>query len=160
MTRDGEVSLLLVRAGLLRCAIPLEAVTEIMRALPLRVLGGLPPYVRGASVIRGTPTSVVDLSVLLGNPPLAAPARYVLVRGSSPVALAVDAVAGVQRLPRAALGGLPHLLSDLGREHVRSLGALDGELVPVLASTLALPDDVLEALTGAMRGAKVSVGAA
>jgi purine-binding chemotaxis protein CheW len=151
VTHDGEVSLLLVRAGLLRCAIPLTAVTEIMRALPLRTLGGLPPYVRGASVIRGTPTSVVDLSVLLGNAPLAEPARYVLVRGASPVALAVDAVAGVQRLPQAALGGLPHLLSDLGREHVSSLGSLDGELVPVLASTLALPDHVLEKLHGALR---------
>lgn len=160
MTGDGEVSLLLVRAGLLRCAIPLEAVTEIMRALPLRALGGLPPYVRGASVIRGAPTPVVDMSVLLGNPPLAAPARYVVVRGASPVALAVDAVAGVQRLPQAVLGGLPHLLSDLGREHVRSLAALDGELMPVLAAALTLPDDVLEGLAVAVREGSVRKGAA
>ena len=146
MTQGGEASLLVVRAHRLTCALPLEAVSEITRALPLRVLGGLPAYVRGASVIRGAATAVVDLSVLLGNEALAAPARYVVLKTASPVALAVDAVAGVRRLPREDLGELPRLLTDTGREHVHSLVSLDGDLVPVMASAIVLPDEVLDAV--------------
>lgn len=148
MTSGGDVSLLFVRAHRLTCAFPLTAVSEITRALPLRVLGGLPAYVRGASVIRGAATPVVDLSVLLGDAALARPARYVVLRASSPVALAVDAVAGVRSLPVESLGGLPRLLSDTGREHVRSLLSLDGELVPVMATAVVLPDHVLHAVRG------------
>jgi len=123
-------------------------VSEIMRALPLRALSGLPPYVRGASLIRGQATPVVDLAVLLGGQPLAQPARYVVLRGGSPLALAVDAVLGVRELPRAALGGLPRLLADCGSQHVHSLGSLDGELVPVLASTIVLSDEAWERVRG------------
>ena len=157
MTSGGDVSLLFVRAHRLTCAFPLAAVSEITRALPLRVLGGLPAYVRGASVIRGAATPVVDLSVLLGNAVLAQPARYVVLRASSPVALAVDAVAGVRSLPSESLGGLPRLLADNGSEHVRSLLSLDGDLVPVMATAVVLPDHVLEAVRG-VGGAATAAG--
>jgi len=152
MTPGGDVSLLFVRAHRLTCAFPLEAVSEITRALPLRVLGGLPAYVRGASVIRGAATAVVDLSVLLGNEALTAPARYVVLRAGSPVALAVDGVAGVRVLPREKLGSLPRVLEDTGGEYVRSLLSLDGDLVPVMASAFMLPDEVLAAVLGRVGG--------
>lgn len=153
MTAGGDVSLLLVRADRLTCAFPLDAVSEITRALPLRVLGGLPAYVRGASVIRGAATAVIDLSLLLGGQAQADPGRYVVLSTGSPVALAVDAVAGVRKLPLETLGRLPRLLTDSGREHVRSLLSLDGDLVPVMASALVLPDEVLHALRGRPDGA-------
>jgi len=158
MTAGGDVSLLFVRAHRLTCAFPLTAVSEITRALPLRALGGLPAYVRGASVIRGAATPVVDLSVLLGNEALARPARYVVLRAGSPVALAVDAVAGVRNLPAANLGGLPRLLSETGSEHVRSLLSLDGDLVPVMSTALVLPDQVLEAVRGSGAEARAARG--
>jgi purine-binding chemotaxis protein CheW len=155
VTREADASLLLVQADRLTCALPLRAVSEIMRALPLRALGGLPPYVRGASIIRGQATPVVDLAVLLGGQDLSAPSRYVVLVGGSPVALAVDAVLGVRALSRESLGGLPRLLRDFGSQHVHSLGSLDGELVPVLASTIVLPDDTWQRVRaeGAVSGA-------
>jgi len=146
MTPGGDASLLFVRAHRLTCAFPLEAVSEITRVLPLRVLGGVPAYVRGVSVIRGAGTPVIDLSLLLGNEALTAPERYVILRSSSPVALAVDAVAGVRRVSLENLGNLPRLLADAGRDRVRSLLALDGDLVPIMASAIVLPDEVLEAV--------------
>jgi len=148
MTSGGDVSLLFVRAHRLTCAFPLTAVSEITRALPVRVLGGLPAYVRGASVIRGAATPVVDLSLLLGAEALTRPERYVVLRAGSPVALAVDGVAGVRSLAAEKFGGLPRLLAD-SSEHVRSLLSLDGDLVPVMATAVVLPDHVLEALRGA-----------
>ncbi len=110
-----------------------------MRALPARPVRSAPAYVLGASVIRGAATAVVDLAGLLDEPRTTPPARYVLLRGAAePVALAVDAVEGVRSLTQESVGHLPRLLRDLGARHVSSLAALDGELVPILASTLAL----------------------
>lgn len=149
MTSGGDVSLLFVRAHRLTCAFPLTAVSEITRALPLRVLGGLPAYVRGASVIRGAATPVVDLSVLLGHEALARPERYVVLRAGSPVALAVDAVAGVRSLSSENFGELPRLLADSGSEHVQSLLSLDGDLVPVMTTAVVLPEHVLDAVRAA-----------
>jgi len=143
MTRGEDVSLLLVRAHSLSCAFPVETVSEITRVLPLRALAGGPAYLRGASLIRGRPTPIIDLALLLGGDALSRPTRYVVLRGSSPVALAVDAVTGVRVEPRAALGALPRLLTFAGGEHVRSLLSLDGDLVPVIASAFVLPSEVL-----------------
>jgi purine-binding chemotaxis protein CheW len=158
MTRGEDISLLLVRAHSLTCAFPVEAVSEITRALPLRVLAGGPAYLRGASLIRGQPTPVIDLAVLLGGDALARPARYVVLRASSPVALAVDAVTGVRVESRAALGALPRLLTHAGGEHVRSLLSLDGDLVPVIASAVVLPAEVLNELRAEPAGETLAVG--
>lgn len=137
---DDECSLLVARAQHHVCGVRLEIVREVTRALALRRLDGLPPYVRGASIIRAEATPVVDLSVLFGGAPLAAPRRYLVLRGASPVALAVDRIDGVRRLARSALGGLPRLLTNYGSEHIASIASLDGDLLPVLTSAVVLPE--------------------
>ncbi|MFZ5889512.1 MAG: chemotaxis protein CheW [Myxococcota bacterium] len=148
MIRAGAASLLLVRAHQLTCALPLGSVSEVMRPLPLQLLAGLPPYVRGVSMIRGRATPVVDLSVLLGHELLSALGRYVVVKASSRVALAVSAVERVW-VPRSRqFSELPRLLADAGSQHIRSLESLDGELVSVLASTVVLPEEVWQQVAG------------
>ncbi len=149
---NAQASVLLVRVEDLTCAIPLTSVSETMRALPCSALAGVPSYVRGASIVRGAPLPVVDLSVLLGRAPLAAPGRYVVLRSSSPVALAVSDVQGVRALSHLSLTEVPRLLRDVGKQHVGSLAALDAELVPVLESALVLPDEVQRAVGGATGG--------
>lgn len=145
MTSVARDSVLLVGVSELTCAIPLASVSETMRALPCSALAGVPSYVRGASIIRGAPLPVVDLSVLLGRAALEAPGRYVVLRGSSPVALAVSDVLGVRPLSSLSLADVPKLLRDVGKQHVGSLAALDSELVPVLAEAIVLPDEVQRA---------------
>jgi CheY-like chemotaxis protein len=54
-------------AGARACAFPLHHVGETMRPLPIKPLAGTPGFVCGVSVIRGTPTPVVDLKALLEN---------------------------------------------------------------------------------------------
>ena len=56
-----------VMAGTRVCAFPLHYVAETMRPLPIQPVAGTPDCVRGVSVIRGTPTPVVDLKALLDN---------------------------------------------------------------------------------------------
>jgi chemotaxis signal transduction protein len=66
--RATEVSpVLVVMVGTRACAFPLHHVAETMRPLPIQPVAGTPSFVRGVSVIRGTPTPVVDLKALLEN---------------------------------------------------------------------------------------------
>ena len=66
--RATEVSpVLVVMVGSRACAFPLHHVAETMRPLPIKRVAGTPGFVCGVSVIRGTPTPVVDLKALLEN---------------------------------------------------------------------------------------------
>jgi purine-binding chemotaxis protein CheW len=66
--RATEVStVLVVMVGARACAFPLHHVAETMRPLPIKHVAGTPGFVCGVSVIRGTPTPVVDLKALLEN---------------------------------------------------------------------------------------------
>jgi hypothetical protein len=44
------------------CALALESVLETMRPLPIEPLAGVPEFVRGLPVIRGTPLPVIALA--------------------------------------------------------------------------------------------------
>jgi purine-binding chemotaxis protein CheW len=143
MTPDQ--SSLLCRVGALVCAIPVESVVEILRPLPVEPVPGTPACVAGAAVIRGVPEPVVSLARLLGVPEEEAARRFVLVRaGERRVALAVDEVVGIRRLPPAA--GLPPLLKDASREAVDAIATLDGAFLLTLETSRMVPDALVAAL--------------
>jgi purine-binding chemotaxis protein CheW len=137
------VTLLIVRARLWLCALPIAAVAETLRALPLRELAGAPRFVRGISVVRGLPVPVIDLAALLGAGDDARGARLVSLRaGGRSVALEVDEVLGVRRLEGAAFESTPPLLSSAMPACMQHLGALDGQMLAVLEATRLVPEDV------------------
>jgi purine-binding chemotaxis protein CheW len=125
------------------CALPLQHVIETLRPLPATPLAGAPDYVLGLSVIRGAPVPVVDAARLLGAGPAPSshsPSRLVLLNtGTRRVALAVDAVVGVQALDSRSQQDLPPLLREAGDGAIESLGLLDAELMLVLQSAHLLP---------------------
>lgn len=139
-----QSSVLVVRAGSRVCAIALQHVSEIMRPLPIEAVIGAPTYVRGVSVIRGVPTPVVDLEVLLGGrggEPVHG--RFVTVRcGERRVVLGVGGVVGIRDLASVRLAALPPLLGDLGAERIEAIGAADAGLLVVLRTARIVPDDV------------------
>lgn len=133
------------RVGSRHCALPLGAVSEIMRPLPIEPLAGAPDFVLGLSIVRGSPVPVVDGASLLGAPG-EAPARFVLLKaGARRVALAVGAVLGIRPLPEASLGPLPPLLREARAEAVTAVGLLDGDLLLVLRSGHVLSASGLQA---------------
>lgn len=133
--------MLLVRAGNLGCALPLESISETMRPLPVEPLSEMPLLVQGLAIVRGAPTPVVDLSLLLRGEASSLNTRWVLLRvGESPVALAVEAVLGIRVLQAADLVEVPPLLSKAHPELIQGLGALDRDLLLVLESAHLLPD--------------------
>lgn len=130
------------------CAFPLGQVIETMRPLPVEALADAPPFVKGVAIIRGVPTPVVDLGVVLGAPG-ESPQRFVTIRsGQRQVALSVNAVLGVHDLDSTtALGELPPLLQNASQEFVAMIGTLDEKLLWVLRSGWELPDKVWRAMT-------------
>lgn len=140
--RNADLSLI-CRVQTRLCALPLAQVVETLRPLPVEPLAGAPAFVQGLCVIRGAPRPVVDAARLLGTQAGSGgspDARFVSVRaGAGQVALAVDAVLGVRRVPPESLQDLPPLLQEAGAEAVAAIGRLDAELLLVLRSSRLLP---------------------
>lgn len=122
------------------CALELRDVVETMRPLPVQPVSGAPAYVRGLAVIRGQPTPVVELAVLLTGTAAAHCTRFVHIRvDQRPLALAVSAVRGIRSLSSQSLQGLPPLLAAAQASGLESLALLDSELLAVLATGRLLP---------------------
>jgi len=148
--RADRSSHLLVRAGPWVAAIPLAHVVETMRPLRVEAVAGMPAFARGLSVIRGTPTPVVDVGVLLGEPAGAIAGRFVALRvGDRRVAVTVDAVLGTWELSASELGEMPGLLGHGASDLVEQIGVLDAVLLVVLRLSRVLPDSTWQALARA-----------
>ena len=121
-----------------------------MRPLPVESLPGVPPFVRGTSIIRGKPTPVLDLRVLLGDAADRPPARLVTVRVDVDrrVGLLVDEVIGLRDGRALAVESLPPLLGDAATSVVEDLARLDDQLLTLLRAGNLLPDEVWARLSG------------
>jgi purine-binding chemotaxis protein CheW len=144
---DMSGACLLCRIGSRVCALPLRHVSETMRPLPIEPLAGMPPFVRGLSIIRGAPTPVVDGTRLVGGTDQEQTSRFVTVKvGERRVALAVDAVIGVRTLPAHSLEALPPLLREGSQDFVSAIGTLDSDLLLMLRSARLVPESVWAAI--------------
>ena len=147
--RATEVSpVLVVMVGTRACAVPLHHVAETMRPLPIQPVAGTPDFVRGVSVIRGTPTPVVDLKALLENSENSPNyGRFVSLKlEERRVVIGVDSVVGLKHLDSAQLGELPPLLRDVNTGLIESFGTRDAELLLVLRTAHIIPDEVWASL--------------
>lgn len=140
---------LVIRLHTRVCAMRLTHVIEIMRPLPIEAISGAPPFVRGAAIIRGLPTPVVDLAAILGIQAESAGACFVTIRaGDRQVAIRVDAVLGIGDLDLLAFTQeLPPLLQAASSDIVEKIGTLDQQFVMVLRDAWKLPDEMWEAIT-------------
>jgi purine-binding chemotaxis protein CheW len=142
MHESRQSSSLLCRVGNVWCALLLEHVEETMRPLPIEPVAGVPAFVRGLSVVRGSAVPVVDAAALVGGTS-AQPTRFVLLKaGARRIALAVDRVVGVRSIPAVSLDRLPPLLGDANPHALAAVGTLDAELLLVLRSSRLVPEEV------------------
>jgi purine-binding chemotaxis protein CheW len=120
-------------------------VREIMRALALTAMPDAPAYVSGVAIIRGEPTPVLDLGVLLGGTPVRAQRFISLhVPQSAPsahrpqiqssCALAVERVDGIRLMPEAQIQGLPSLLQGAEASMVQAISRQSASLLMLLDS--------------------------
>jgi purine-binding chemotaxis protein CheW len=118
-----------------------------MRPLPVEPVAGVPLCVRGVSIIRGFPTPIVDLGLVLGTPGGVA-GRFVTLRlGDRQVALSVDEVLGVRDLDASTIRKLPPLLQDASKDFIEAIGRLDAQVLVVLREAWELPEEVWQALS-------------
>jgi purine-binding chemotaxis protein CheW len=142
--------MLLCQVGSLVCSLPLESVSETMRSLAVAAVLGLPAFVAGVSIVRGTPVPVVDLAKLLGDENGSARSRFVVVKVQArKVALWVGGVLGIRTLDPSSVNALPPLLGSASAEFVEAIGSLDSRLLIVLESAQILPSAVWAKLEGA-----------
>ena len=141
-------NVLLVRSGKRLVALPLGAVVETMRPLPIEPLAPAPDFVAGLSLWRGAPTPVVDLRVVLGDASNEDARRMLGLRldNGRPVGVLVDEVIGVRDAGAFAGSELPPLLEGAPAERVSTLGSLDGELLTVLEVGALVPPQTWAAL--------------
>ena len=148
-THGGAALSLLCRAGTLVCALPLPHVIETMRPLPIRPLGGTPPFVLGLSIIRGEPVPVVDAGLLFDPSTSAGTGRFVTIRcGNRVAAVAVEEVLGVRGLDASSVGPLPPLLDRIEPGVIALIGSLDASLLVVLRDGRIVPATVWDAIAG------------
>ena len=133
----------LCRVGSLVCAVPAEHVSETMRPLAIEPLAGVPSFVLGVAVLRGSAVPVVDLGRLIGAAGTSRPAMFIALRtGRRAAALAVDEVLGVATLAGDALEALPELLRDASTDVVSAIGMHDAQLLLVLGTARIVPPSV------------------
>jgi purine-binding chemotaxis protein CheW len=146
-TGRAPVSWLMCRTGSHHFALPVRRIVEIMRMLPIETVAGCPPVVLGVSVIRGTPTPVIDVALLFEDQHGQCD-RLVMVRtGKRTIALATQAVVGIWETADGELDGLLPLLGNV--EVIAGLKALDQQLVFLLNTARIVPDDILVRLDSA-----------
>lgn len=142
-TASEVTSLLLVSAGSQLCAVPIEHVVEIMRPLDAAPMAGMPKFLLGIAIIRGSPVPVVSLGEILGVRGEIAIERYVLVvLGNRKIAIAVEKVLDVVRVEGSFLQRLPNLLKEFDREFLANVGVKDERLFVVLEVTRIITDEM------------------
>jgi purine-binding chemotaxis protein CheW len=142
-SQHGSTTCVVCRVGTRTCAFPLVRVAEVTPALPVRPLAGLPDFVLGLSVVRGSAIPVVDAARLLAEPSSHEPrSRFVVLHvGTRRVALAVAEVVGIRTLAgNEHFAGLPPLLAAAGDDALDAVGTSDSELLFVLGAARLLGD--------------------
>jgi purine-binding chemotaxis protein CheW len=144
--QEQRESALLCRVRGLLCALPLDHVEETMRPMAVEPIAGVPAFLQGLAVVRGSAVPVVDAALLLGGDG-SRPTRFVTVKaGQRRIALAVDAVIGIKAISARSLEALPLLFQGSHLDAVSAIGTLDSELMLVLHSARLLPEDAWAAI--------------
>ena len=113
---DDVVELCAFQVGGAEYVIDLRRLREILQPLPITPVPRAPEYVEGVVDLRGEVIPVVDARKRLGVPERTGgrPKVLVLQLAGRVLGLVVDAVTGVVRLPRSAIGPPPPLLDGGG----------------------------------------------
>ncbi|WAC73022.1 chemotaxis protein CheW [Roseateles sp. SL47] len=142
--REDNEAVLVCWVGPRLCAWPLDGVHEILRPRPLRTLTAPVAHVPGLARIRGRWLPVVDVASALHMPPQAINRLVVVHHDGQTAALGVSRVAGIQRMPLAAIERLPLLLQDERHGGVEGVATLNALLVALLDPARLMPTDLAD----------------
>jgi purine-binding chemotaxis protein CheW len=145
--RAATAHYLISRTHTFLCALPITQVCETLRPQSCQPLAGMPPFLLGASIIRGSVVPVIDLARLLGSTISPTIGRLVTVQiGDRFLAFAVEAVVGVRLLSLTTIDETPPLLGQVADEALAAIATLDRQLLYVLKSACIVPESVWQAM--------------
>jgi len=122
-------------------ALPISHVVETLRVLPVESVSGAPLYVIGLSIIRGTPTAIVDTALLFGSEPTKHQRTVMVRKGERTIGLAAEEILGARTIGSEAQQRLPSLFGNI--ESVGAVAIIDEMLVFILESARIISDDLL-----------------
>ncbi|HEY8618125.1 chemotaxis protein CheW [Phenylobacterium sp.] len=136
------------RIGAQEFCVDIMSVREIRGWTPATALPQAPPFVRGVINLRGAVLPIVDLGARLGLGAADPTARHVIIVAQVEkqiVGLLVDAVSDILTVSDDMIQPTPDVASEMVRNFVRGLLAIDGRMVSFISLDRVLPESELEA---------------
>ncbi len=136
------------RIGSQEFCVDIMDVREIRGWTPATALPQAPAFVRGVINLRGAVLPIVDLGSRLGLGSADPTARHVIIVaqvGSQVVGLLVDAVSDILTVTEDMIQPTPDVASEMVRNFVRGLLAIDGRMVSFISLDRVLPESEVEA---------------
>ncbi|MBP1807577.1 chemotaxis protein CheW [Rubellimicrobium aerolatum] len=130
------------RIGQQEFAIDITLVREIRGWTAETSIPRAPDFVRGVVNLRGAVLPILDLAARLGLPPAEPSARHVIMvvqMGQQTLGLLVDEVADIQLANDGLIQPTPEVGSELVRQFVRGVLAVDGRMIVLIALDDILP---------------------
>ncbi len=151
-THGRKRELIAFRIGAQEFCVDIMAVREIRGWTPATVLPRSPNWMRGVINLRGAVLPIVDLAARLGFMPREAPERQVIIvaqiangAATQIVGLQVDAVSDILTVEDGTLQPPPDVASELVRNFVQGLLAVEGRMVSLVSLDRILPRQELAA---------------
>ncbi|HVI34567.1 chemotaxis protein CheW [Phenylobacterium sp.] len=136
------------RIGSQEFCVDIMDVREIRGWTPATALPQAPAFVRGVINLRGAVLPIVDLGARLGLGAADPTARHVIIVAQVEkqiVGLLVDAVSDILTVSDDMIQPTPDVASEMVRNFVRGLLAIDGRMVSFISLDRVLPESELEA---------------
>jgi purine-binding chemotaxis protein CheW len=145
-----ELQIVGFRVGQETFGVPIGAVQEILRPLPVTPVPGAPPHIEGVINLRGRIISIMDLRKRCGAPAEPNRRNRIVVAESDGrrIGLMVDSASEVLRIPEASIEPPASLFGDAPAGYVTGVAKLANRLVILvdIALLLAGGGAALEAL--------------
>jgi purine-binding chemotaxis protein CheW len=135
------------RIGDQEFCVDIMEVREIRGWTPATALPQAPPFVRGVINLRGAVLPIVDLGARLGLGAADPTARHVIIVAqvqNQIVGLLVDAVSDILTVTDEEIQPTPDVASEMVRNFVRGLLAIEGRMVSFISLDRVLPDRELD----------------
>lgn len=135
------------RIGDQEFCVDIMEVREIRGWTPATALPQAPPFVRGVINLRGAVLPIVDLGARLGLGTADPTARHVIIVAqvqNQIVGLLVDAVSDILTVTDEEIQPTPDVASEMVRNFVRGLLAIEGRMVSFISLDRVLPDRELD----------------
>ena len=135
------------RIGEQEFCVDIMEVREIRGWTPATALPQAPPFVRGVINLRGAVLPIVDLGARLGLGAADPTARHVIIVAqvqNQIVGLLVDAVSDILTVTDQNIQPTPDVASEMVRNFVRGLLAIEGRMVSFISLDRVLPDRELD----------------